>query len=367
MPRCSPDELSGLCVQRVDAALPASSQPLRVPRGRGRGRSRRARPSPWPRRGNCPAPPTSRRGRRWRRSKAGSGRRRCRGTQETPPRPRLRSKCTSPRAAPRGTGLVLAPRGASCWCCRCTRGRGDRRRRIEGLAPPEAGERACAPAVGAGLGVECEDAAVVRADVDHAVGVGGRAVDLVAGVVQDQRTRPLRMSSAYTRWFHVPTYTSLPTTSGDDSTTPVLKRHFCRPRLRVPSRPRSPVETRGFPRAGCRVHHRLDDGVAHDRRARGDAASEVLPPRDRAGLRVDRRELAVLARRRRGCRPRTVETRCTRASHGPEASERWTVLKVGGEVAARGVVAVLRPGQLLHDPARPLFLPGARPANELEG
>ena len=128
-------------------------------------------------------------------------------------------------------------------------------------------------------------------------------------------------------------------------------------RLRVHRDDEARLGLAASPRARRRVHHPLDDDVPDDRRARGDAASEVLAPRDLAGLRADRKELAVLGRDEDavvgdGRRKLDVLVRLD----GPEAPEGRTMAKVGGEVAARGVVPVLRPGRLLHDAPRPLLL-----------
>src|SRR3954454_22162960 len=102
-----------------------------------------------------------------------------------------------------------------------------------------------------------------------------------------------------------------------------------------------------MPQARVRVREGDDDGAALDGRARRDTAPELLAPRDLTGVGVDGEEAAfqvpdedqaVADRRRELHEPASLDR--------PDTSERRPVVKVGRDVSAGFVVAVLWPGRL---------------------
>ncbi len=172
---------------------------------------------------------------------------------------------------------------------------GDRRRRVEVLAPPEARERRRVPLHPPGARVDGVDASAARRHKDAVVRMGGGSHDLVVG-----RERPAQGRLALTL-NRVRVQAVVPRSEvegvADEERGRLDGSRLDPPQLaavpRVPGDD-EPARIARVLRAGKRVHEGLVDDPVVNRRRRGRTAREVPRPHDLPGPRVDRVEAPLL-------------------------------------------------------------------------
>jgi hypothetical protein len=242
---------------------------------------------------------------------------------------------------------------------------GDRRRRIEVLAPAEAGLRARPPDEPPGARVDRVDAAAVGPEVHLPVRVGRRAVDLVVGGerpaglagVDVDRVELVIPRAGVERLAYDERRGLEGAGAERPDQIPGPRRH---------RRDHSPLAA-GVAVARKRLHPGVVDDAVRDRRRRGRAVVEAALPDLLPGPVVDGEEApALLGHVEAAVRYRRRELEDVARLERPAVPERRPKLEVGRGVRPLHLEAVARPGQPENDLARTLLLGGLQRRDELD-